>query len=92
MATFAPTRPVPAGAFFADLPLLPILGYRGAVRPPFALVRLWWLGMRTSAGMSGPFFIASVHACFGEYPEEFFRACFRPSLAVSRPRGDFHVL
>ena len=39
--------------------------------------------------MSGPFFIASVHACFGEYPEEFFRACLRPSLAVSRPRGDF---
>jgi hypothetical protein len=27
MATFAPTRPVPAGAFFADLPLLPILGF-----------------------------------------------------------------
>ena len=39
--------------------------------------------------MSGPFFIASVHASFGEYPDEFFRACLRPSLAVSRPRGDF---
>jgi hypothetical protein len=31
MATFAPTRPVPAGAFFADLPLLPILSRLGLI-------------------------------------------------------------
>jgi len=82
MATFAPTRPVPAGAFFADLPLLPILGYRGAVRPPLHWSAYGGWAWEPRPGMSGPFFIASVHACFGEYPEEFFRACLRPSLAV----------
>lgn len=43
--------------FFSDLPLLPILGYRGAVRPPL-LVRLWWLGMRTSPACPG---LVSLH-------------------------------
>ena len=89
MATFAPTRPVPAGAFFCRFAAAANLGLSWCRSAPIALVRLWWLGMKPRPGMSGPFFIASVHASFGEYPEEFFRACLRPSLAVSRPRGDF---
>ena len=89
MATFAPTRPVPAGAFFADLPLLPIL----AIVVPFGphcIGPLMVVGHE--ARLSGPFFIASVHASFGEYPEEFFRACLRPSLAVNKTARGLHVL
>ena len=50
------------------------------------------VGHENQPGMSGPCFIASVHASFGEYPEEFFRACLRPSLAVNKTARGLHLL
>ena len=91
MATFAPSRLVPAGAFF---PICRCCQSWAIAVPfgPHCIGPLMVVGHENQPGMSGPFFIASVHASFGEYPEEFFRACLRPSLAVNKTARGLHVL
>ena len=55
MATFAPSRLVPAGAFFR-FAANAYLGLSWCHSAPIALVRLWWLGMRTLARHVRTFF------------------------------------